>query len=253
MVKEQKKVSIILPVYNASRTIRDTVDSVLRQSYQNYELIIIEDCSRDDSLLIIRQYEQLNPKIRVLANPENKGVAFCRNIGIREASGDYISFLDSDDIWVEDKLERQVALLEKTKAQFTCASYDFIDEANRPLLRPHLVPEIIDFQTILKENIILCSTVCVEASLLKKHLFRSDYLHEDYILWLELLKLPVHTVTDTRVLTHYRLIKGSRSRNKFRAASSRWRIYRKFLKMNVFKSAYYFAQYAINGVKKYYT
>ena len=139
MVKEQKKVSIILPVYNASRTIRDTVDSVLRQSYQNYELIIIEDCSRDDSLLIIRQYEQLNPKIRVLANPENKGVAFCRNIGIREASGDYISFLDSDDIWVEDKLERQVALLEKTKAQFTCASYDFIDEANRPLLRPHML------------------------------------------------------------------------------------------------------------------
>ena len=181
MVKEQKKVSIILPVYNASRTIRGTVDSVLRQSYQNYELIIIEDCSRDDSLLIIRQYEQLNPKIRVLANPENKGVAFCRNIGIREASGDYISFLDSDYIWVEDKL------------------------------------------------------------------------HEDYILWLELLKLPVHTVTDTQVLTHYRLIKGSRSRNKFRAASSRWRIYRKFLKMNVFKSAYYFAQYAINGVKKYYT
>ena len=247
-----KKVSIIMPVYNASGTIRDAVDSVLRQTYQNYELIIIEDCSKDDSLSIVRSYEQADSRIRVIENPENKGVAFSRNAGVQAADGDYIALLDSDDVWLENKLEQQIELLEKTKAQFTCASYDFIDEAGQPLLRPHLVPDVIDFQTILKENIVLCSSVCVEASLLKEHPFHRDYLHEDYVLWLELFRIPVLVAADRQVLTHYRLIKGSRSYNKLRAAASRWRIYREFLGMNIFRSLYYFAQYTINGIKKYY-
>ena len=208
-----KKVSIIMPVYNASGTIRDAVDSVLRQTYQNYELIIIEDCSKDDSLSIVRSYEQADSRIRVIENPENKGVAFSRNAGVQAADGDYIALLDSDDVWLENKLEQQIELLEKTKAQFTCASYDFIDEAGQPLLRPHLVPGVIDFQTILKENIVLCSSVCVEASLLKEHPFHRDYLHEDYVLWLELFRIPVLVAADRQVLTHYRLIKGSRSNN----------------------------------------
>lgn len=241
-----------MPVYNASGTIRDAVNSVLRQTYQNYELIIIEDCSKDDSLSIIRSYEQADPRIRVIENPGNKGVAFSRNIGIQAADGDYIALLDSDDVWLENKLEQQLSLLEKTKAQFTCASYDFIDEANQPLLRPHLVPEVIDFQTILKENIILCSTVCAEAALLKEHPFCLDYLHEDYVLWLELFRIPVRIAADRQVLTHYRLTKGARSRNKLRAAASRWRIYRNFLGMDIFRSLFYFSQYTINGIKKYY-
>lgn len=241
-----------MPVYNASGTIRDTVDSVLRQTYPNYELIIIEDCSKDDSLSIARSYERTDPRIRVIENPDNRGVAFSRNTGIQAADGDYIAFLDSDDIWLENKLERQVDLLEKTKAQFACASYDFIDEANRPLLHPHLVPDVIDFQTILKENIVLCSTVCAEAALLKEHPFQSNYLHEDYVLWLELFRMPIRIVTDRQVLTHYRLIKGSRSYNKLRAAASRWRIYRDYLGMNVPGSLFCFIQYFINGVKKYY-
>ena len=106
-----KKVSIIMPVYNASGTIRDAVDSVLRQTYQNYELIIIEDCSKDDSLSIVRSYEQADSRIRVIENPENKGVAFSRNAGVQAADGDYIALLDSDDVWLENKLEQQIELL----------------------------------------------------------------------------------------------------------------------------------------------
>jgi len=233
--KLSKKVSIIMPVNNASGTIRDAVDSVLRQTYRNYELIIVEDCSEDDSLSIARGYERTDSRIRVIENPVNKGVASSRNTGIQAADGDYIAFLDSDDIWLENKLERQVGLLEKTKAQFTCSSYDFIDEANRPLLRPHLVPDVINYQTILKE-----------------HPFRSDYLHEDYVLWLELFRMPIQIKTDRLVLTHYRLMKGSRSHNKLRAAASRWRIYREYLEMDIFRSLFYFLQYSVNGVKKYY-
>ena len=250
--KEERKVSIIMPVYNASGTVRSTVNSVLRQSYRNFELLIIDDCSKDDSLSIVRHYEQADERVRVIENPRNMGVAFSRNAGIQAASGEYIAFLDSDDVWLEDKLARQVSLLERTHAQFTCASYDFIDESDRPLLHPHLVPDAVDLQTLLKENVILCSTVCAEAALLKAHPFRSDYLHEDYVLWLELFRLPVHAVTDDRILAHYRLMKGSRSHNKLRSAASRWRIYRNYLRMDLGRSLYYFIHYCINGIKKYY-
>ena len=127
-----------MPVYNASGTIRDAVDSVLRQTYQNYELIIIEDCSKDDSLSIVRSYEQADSRIRVIENPENKGVAFSRNAGVQAADGDYIALLDSDDVWLRTSWNSRSSCWKKTKAQFTCASYDFIDEAGQPLLRPIL-------------------------------------------------------------------------------------------------------------------
>ena len=246
------KVSIILPVYNAEKSIRDTIDSALAQTLRGFELIVIDDCSKDSSLEIVREYAQQDARIKVLHNLENQGVAYCRNWGIREAVGTYIAFLDSDDIWVKNKLERQVSLLERTNAQFTCASYDVIDENGQPILRPHCVPKKIDFQTILKENIILVSTVCADAALMKAHPFQSEYYHEDLVLWLDLFRIPIRTVTDVAVVTHYRLIQGSRSHNKLHAAKERWRIYREHLGMDLFRCGFYFACYTLNGIRKYY-
>ncbi|MBQ8617805.1 MAG: glycosyltransferase family 2 protein [Clostridia bacterium] len=253
MITPEKKVSVILPVYNAASYLQETIKSVLIQSYENFELIIIDDCSKDNSLQIAQENACKDCRIKVLANTENKGVSLSRNRGIRESSGDYIAFLDSDDIWVNDKLERQLALLAETGARFVCGSYDFIDESGAAVLKPHLAPPQLSLNTILKENIILTSTVCIEASLLKGHQFRTDYYHEDYVLWLELLSTPLIAYGDREILTHYRLAKGSRSYNKIHAAVERWRIYRQFLKMNVLRSLFYFAQYALNGVRKYYT
>jgi len=246
------KVSIILPVYNAAHYLQESIASVIVQSYENWELIIIDDCSKDNSLQIANNNASREKRIKVLKNEKNEGVSFCRNRGIQEATGYYIAFLDSDDIWVANKLEKQVALLNQTHAHFSCGSYDFIDDNGNPVLKPHLVPSELDFKTILKENIILCSTVCAEAAILKSHPFRSDYYHEDYVLWLEILQLPVKAVGNREVLTHYRLVKGSRSYNKINAAVERWRVYRSFLRMGKIKSGFYFILYAINGIKKYY-
>lgn len=246
------KVSIILPVYNAEKSIRNTLDSALAQTLRDFELIVIDDCSTDRSMEIVGGYARQDPRIYVLQNSENHGVAYCRNWGIREAAGKYVAFLDSDDIWAEDKLERQVSLLERTGAQLTCASYDFIDEDGRSILRPHLVPEKIDFYSILRENIILVSTVCADAALLKEHPFQSKYYHEDLVLWLDLLRIPIRVVTDAAVVTHYRLIRGSRSHNKIHAAKQRWRIYREHLEMDLFRCCFYFVCYTLNGIKKYY-
>ena len=244
-------VSVILPVYNAENSLKDTIDSALSQSHLNLELIIIDDCSTDGSLRIARQCAENDARIRVLNNCVNRSVAFCRNCGIEAARGEYIAFLDSDDIWVQDKLERQISLLIETGSQFTCASYDFIDSEGKPVLRPHYVPDKLDFQSILRENVILCSSVCVDAALLKEHIFRDDYYHEDYVLWLELFRLPIRIVTDRSILTHYLFINPSRSYNMLRSAKERWRIYRDFLNMSIFESLYYFSQYAVNGLKKY--
>ena len=251
MTSEEKMVSVILPVYNAENSLKDTIDSALSQSHLNLELIIIDDCSTDGSLRIARQCAENDARIRVLNNCVNRSVAFCRNCGIEAARGEYIAFLDSDDIWVQDKLERQISLLIETGSQFTCASYDFIDSEGKPVLRPHYVPDKLDFQSILRENVILCSSVCVDAALLKEHIFRDDYYHEDYVLWLELFRLPIRIVTDRSILTHYRFINTSRSYNKLRSAKERWRIYRDFLNMSIFESLYYISQYAVNGLKKY--
>lgn len=246
------KISVILPAYNSERYLVDSIGSVLKQTYRNFELIIIDDCSQDRSSQIIDGYGRQDPRIKVIRNVRNSGVAFSRNEGIAAAAGDYIAFLDADDVWAEEKLERQVSLINKTGARFICSSYDFIDENGRSVLRPHLVPDAIDHGTILKENMICCSSTCIRAALLKAHKFRPNYAHEDFVLWLELLSLPLQAIGDRAVLTHYRLVNGSRSHNKLRAAGARWGIYRDFLKMSVPKSLYYFEHYAVNGIRKYY-
>ena len=251
MSETAKKVSVILPVYNAEKYLRDTILSVLEQTYQNFELIIVDDCSKDNSLRIIYECAAKDSRIKVLRNETNQGAAACRNRCIQEATGSYIAFLDSDDLWTSQKLESQIELLTRTEAQFTYAAYDFMDENGNPILKPHFISDSLDFEMILRENSVLCSTVCADASLLKAHPFRCEYYHEDYVLWLELFRLPIDIKGSPEVLTHYRISKKSRSYNKLRAAKERWKIYRQFLEMNVLKSAFYFAQYAVNGLKKY--
>lgn len=245
-------ISVILPVYNAENYLQECIDSVLAQSYENFELLLIDDCSNDGSARIMRENAAKDPRIKLFRNKQNRGVSVCRNLGIREAAGDYLAFLDSDDVWVREKLMVQLQLLKRSGAQLTYSAYDFIDETSQPILKPHGVPVRLDYPMLLRENSILCSSVCVEAGLLKAHPFRSAYYHEDYVLWLELLQLPIVAVGSNEILTHYRISKGSRSYRKGHAAVERWRIYRKFLKLNPLKSAFYFVQYAINGIKKYY-
>lgn len=248
---EKPLVSVVMPVYNASRFLRQAIESVLSQTYQNLELIAVDDCSTDDSLQILREYQNRDERLHVIAGETNQGVSRVRNRGIQEAKGKYIALLDSDDVWVNTKLERQIALLTENNAEIAYCSVDFIDEQDRRM-KSFIVPPSTDYREMLVRCFFICSTVVIDAELLKEHPFRSDFYHEDFLLWLELLALPVKAVGEPSVQTYYRQIAGSRSNNKLNAAKHRWKIYRKALGMGALKSCYVFLKYIVWGIVKYY-
>ena len=190
-------------------------------------------------------------RIRLLRQKINGGVAAARNTAVKTAAGKYIALLDNDDLWEPDKLERQLALAENG-ADIVYSSYDFIDEEGNSIKRPFIVRDKATFCSMLTSNMIGCSTAFIRSDLMKSHPFNADYYHEDYVLWMELLKLSVKAVGDKKVLMHYRRVAGSRSNKKANAAKERWNTYRRALGLNVVQSACAFIGYAVKGLVKYY-
>lgn len=244
-------ISVVMPNYNGYRFVEQAIDSVLSQTYKNFELLVVDDHSKDDSLSLIQQKAQSDNRIRVIALEHNAGVANARNVGIKEAKGEYIALLDNDDLWTEDKLERQLLIAQKG-ADIVYCSYDFIDEQNRSIKKPFVVPQQTDFNKMLASSVISCSTSFIKTELMQAHPFNADFYHEDYALWMELLRVCPTAYGDQKVLMHYRQVTGSRSNKKGNAAKERWNTYRKALKLNTVTSAWAFVRYAVNGVMKYY-
>lgn len=250
-MKNDILISVVMPNYNGHRFVEQAIDSVLSQTYQYFELLIVDDCSKDDSLQLIKRKAQSDSRIRVIALENNAGVANARNVGIREAKGKYIALLDNDDLWTADKLERQFATAEKG-ADIVYCSYDFIDEQNNPIKKPFIVPQQTNFNKMLASSVISCSTSFIKTELMQAHPFNAGFYHEDYVLWMELLRVCPTAYGDEKVLMHYRQVTGSRSNKKSNAAKERWNIYRKALKLNIATSAWAFVRYAVKGVVKYY-
>lgn len=248
---QQPLVSVVMPNYNGERFVEDAIKSVLSQTYNNIELIVVDDCSRDNSPEVIEKIAKQDERVHLFRNKTNCGVSQTRNQGIQLASGRYIALLDNDDLWEKDKVERQLHLALKGYKIVYC-SYDFIDENSNAIKKPFIVPPSTNFNKMLSSTVISCSSAFIEARLLKEHLFRTDFYHEDYLLWMELIQVVDSAVGDQKVLMHYRQVAGSRSSSKRQVAKERWRIYRGALKLNLFVSSIAFLKYAIKGVLKYY-
>lgn len=247
----QHLVTVVMPNYNGEKFVSQAIECVLKQTYSNFELIIVDDRSIDNSPQIINEYCEKDTRIRLICLDENQGVSIARNIGIQEAKGEYIALLDNDDLWEPDKLERQIGLA-STGADIVYCSYDFCDEKNNKIKKPFIVPKETDFKKMLITSVISCSTCFIKADLLKAHPFNPHFYHEDYVLWMELLRIPVLAVGDQKILMHYRQVTGSRSNKKGNAAKERWNTYRKALKLNLFISVWAFIGYAVKGIIKYY-
>lgn len=242
-------VSVIMPAYNSADAITMAIDSVGRQGLREWELLIVDDCSSDGTWEAARLSAKKDSRIRVMRNTENLGAARTRNIGCRQASGEFWAFLDSDDIWEPDKLEKQVERLGKARGDLCYTSYSFIGENGRATRKPYLVPENVSYDGLLKESVIGCSTVLLRASVMEGHSFNPAFFHEDYALWLELLRDGYMAVGIPEVLCRYRM--GGRSANKLRAARNRWKVYRESERLTLMPSIRYMAHYALHGLRKY--
>lgn len=246
----QELVTIVTANYNAEKFIEDTINSVLAQTYPNWEMIIVDDCSTDSSIKIIEQYTKTDNRIRLIRLDKNSGPAVARNRAIEEANGRYIAFLDSDDLWLPKKLEKQLAFMESNNIAFSYSAYDLIDEEGSDL--GHFsVPEKQSYKDLLKTCPIGCLTAIYDTKILGKVTMPLILKRQDYGLWLKLLKQIEYAYGLNETLAVYRIRKNSISSNKFKAAQYQWKIYRDVEKLGLFKSVYYFLHYAVNGILKY--
>ncbi len=251
MNNNEPVVSVIIPCYNAEKLVGYTLDSVIKQTYRNIEIICVNDCSNDETLRVLEEYAKKDSRIKVLNNTKNLGVAETRNNALKIAIGDYIAFIDSDDVWHLDKLEKQIKFMLANNYKLTYTSVEFIDDNGSLTGKVFNVPKDVSYKQLLKQNVITLSSAVVAKDILKDRLFHDDQLHEDFILWLELLKDEIEKAYAlTEMLTDYRLTAGSKSRNKWKSLRMTYKTY-KYFHINWIKAHYYLCHYIIKGLRKY--
>lgn len=245
-------VSIITPVYNAERFIEETIKSVKSQTYKNWEMILIDDCSTDSSAEIIKEFIKFDNRIIYIKLGQNGGAAVARNVGLDLAKGRYIAFLDSDDMWKEEKLEKQIYFMKKNKYGFTFTSYEMIDEHESIPGKVVKVPKQIDYNGLLRNTIIGCLTVIIDRKIVGDFHMPLIRKGQDTATWLSILKKYEYAYSINETLAYYRVVKGSVSSNKIEALKRTWYVYRHIEQIPLIKCTYFYINYIFNAVKKKY-
>lgn len=244
-------VSIVTPVYNSGKLIENTINSVRNQSYSQFEMILVDDCSTDNSREIIENITEIDNRIRYIRLEQNSGAAVARNTGIKAAKGRYIAFLDSDDVWKKEKLSRQIDFMEENNAAFTYTAFETITENSELIQEFVKVPEKLNYTQLLKNTAIACSTVVIDRDSVGDFQMPSVRKGQDTATWLKLLRESVsYAYGINEVLSSYRKVSGSISDDKLSALRRTWNTYRSIEKLPFFKAAYYFSWYVYNAVKK---
>lgn len=241
--------SVVMTVYNAEKYLKEAIDSVLNQTEKNFELIIVNDCSTDTSEEIIRSYT--DERIRYFKNEKNLKVSKTRNFGVLQARTNLIAFIDSDDVWLETKLEKQLDFINRTGAKICYSACGFIDDDGNLLNRVFDVPESVGFKRLLKQNVITPSLSMFDKELLLKYPFEADSVHEDFVASLKMLKyenIKAYGIGEPLIL--YRLTTNSKSRNKIKSMIMTYKSY-KLLGLNIFQRFFNLPFYILNGIKKY--
>lgn len=244
------QVSIITPTFNSERFIRETIKSVQRQTVTDWEMLIVDDCSTDNTLSVINEFSASDPRIKVISLSTNSGAAVARNTAISVATGSYIAFLDADDLWLPTKLEKQLCFM-TDGIDMSYTAYEIINHNGDPIgkvIDGH-GPHMVRYSDMLRKRATVgCSTVMLNRENLSK--FRMPLLRtgQDYGLWLQILKDGHNAYRLGDVLTQYRIVPGSISRNKFKKARRQWQIYRSLEECSLLPSCWYFLHYAFRAV-----
>ncbi|MGI6745549.1 MAG: putative teichuronic acid biosynthesis glycosyltransferase TuaG [Firmicutes bacterium ADurb.Bin300] len=244
------KISVVMPAYNAESFIEDAVNSVLAQTFEDYELIIIDDCSGDNTYEMIEGFARKDSRIRVYRNEKNSGVSFTRNFGISVARYKWIAFLDSDDMWRPKKLEKQLELLkEHPNAIITYTGSSFIDFEGTPFSYNLPAVPVITYKELLKHNLLSCSSVMVKKDVIKRIKMAHDKMHEDYSAWLQILREYEYAFGINEPLLVYRISKNSKSANRIKSARMIYNSYR-YVGYNFIIAALLMLRYSIYSIKK---
>ena len=246
--KKKALVSIIIPVFNAEKTIERAVRSVKNQTYKNWELLLVDDCSSDNSLKAIKKLE--SRKIRIIRLERNSGPAVSRNAGLDAARGDYVAFLDADDFWDAEKLEKQLKFMEEKDCAFSYTSYKFANEDGYSIkTRSMNVPEKLNYKQALKNTTIFTSTVMFNLSKIKKNeIYMVDVKSEDTATWWKILKEVGFAYGLNEPLSSYCRSRDTLSSNKLEAIRRIWNLYRNVEHLGFFYSLYNFCFYATHAM-----
>jgi len=243
-------ISVITPVYNAERYILETMDSVLNQTFTDFEYLLIDDFSPDNSAEIIKEYQKRDSRIKYIKLNENSGAAVARNTGIEHAQGRYVAFIDSDDKWYPTKLEKQLKYMEEENKAFTYTKFELINDDGSLKKEAAQIPEKFNYSALLKNTAIACSTVMLDTSIItdvKMPLVRKG---QDTATWLKILRTHDYAYLVDETLNQYRSVEGSLSSNKIQALKRTWNTYRNIEKLPLPKACYYFTAYCFNAVKR---
>ena len=242
-------VSVIMPAYNCEQTVLASVECVQHQTYENWELIIVDDCSTDNTSKICERIAHVNEKIKVVSLSQNGGVANARNKAISLSKGRFLAFLDSDDLWDRNKLSTQVNLMQRSNGGICITGYKKISHDGRSVGSAVNINPQISIHKLLKNNPILTSSVMIDQEKYPDVILKNVY-YDDIVLWYEILASGCLCVVAQEPLVFYRVTKGSLSRNKIKSAREVWKIYRNQFKLPIFHCLYYFSHYAVNGIIK---
>lgn len=248
-IMENPLISIITPAYNSERFIGDAINSVLEQTYPNWEMVIVDDCSTDKTVEVIKQYK--DPRIILIALEENGGPAIARNTAMDNANGRFYAFLDSDDQWVPQKLEKQLQFMLENDIAFSYTSYSKVDEVGTDLDKVVHVPKTISYNRLIKDNIIGCLTVMVDRDKVGSLKMVNIRTRQDWVLWLEILKRGFTAYGLQEVLAKYRERHNSVSSNKMKMIKQNWKVYVEIEGFNRMKSLAYIILNVLLKAKKY--
>ena len=244
-------VSIITPAYNAAEYIAETIESVLIQTYPRWEMLIVNDYSKDNTAEIVQSYAAKDNRIKLINLKQNGGVAAARNTAIQNARGRYIAFLDSDDLWKKEKLKKQLVFMQQNGYVFTFTVYEHFKNVKENIQNIVEIPKKLNYKQALKGNQIGCLTVMLDRKQILNIEF-SKQKHEDYILWLNILKSGITAYGLNDSLALYRIANSkSISNNKLKSAVWTWNVYRNNQKLSLLDCFYYMFYYVKNGLIKH--
>jgi len=243
-------VSIVMPAYNAAKTIRASVESIQAQTVTDWELVVIDDGSKDDTAAILSELAAGDSRIRFLQNEKNSGASFTRNRAVELAQGEWIAFLDSDDMWKPDKLEKQLRLADEHPDMVICyTASSFINDDGEPYGYVMQAVEKMTYKMLLKRNLLSCSSVMIRASVMKGVKMPSDKMHEDYYVWLTVVRKCGVAYGINEPLLIYRLCANSKSSNRIKSAKMLFNAYRA-VGYNPIAAAWLTFRYTFHSVSK---